>query len=491
MIVHTESGKVRGMDCKGIYAFRGIPYAASTGGKGRFKPPEPAIPWSDIRECSHPGFIAPQRKDEHLQAQGLVQSEDCLNLNVWTSGAVDQLKPVLLSIHGGGFTTGTGADSDGSRYVVEDGLVYVSINYRLGLLGFMHLGDILGEGYNTSGNNGMLDIVFALQWVQRNISAFGGDPSQVTIMGASAGAKCIATLYTMERAHGLFNRAIAQSGATQAIRDTVTAHVTTRRIMEQLDILNDPTQLLELPFEQLIEAQCAVGSDTSRSLHMFGPVADGSVIPLQPMTYLTAHDKKPPLLIGTNEDESAIFIHNDRALQSPDPAVLEHFFGLNAAVVSETYQSYSSKMPAEKAWSTVLTEHLYTIGAIQFAEALSAAGNPVWMYQLRSGGVLGATHGYEGSLIQLSDPPPVFRASDDPHSVPPEQYKLARNMRKSWLSFIQEGDPNGNALPEWPMYMHYRSTMLLDEVSYVQVNPPLPIGMGIHHQVWRMSHVTD
>lgn len=155
----------------------------------------------------------------------------------------------------------------------------MSINYRLGALGFLDLGELLGEEYATSGNNGMLDIVAALQWVQHNIAAFGGDPSRVTVIGNSAGAKCVASLYVMPKARVLFHRAIAQSGATQAIRDRKTANVTSLRLLKELKISpQDAHRLLELPAEKLIEAQAAVGSDTSRGLHMFGPVADGYMI---------------------------------------------------------------------------------------------------------------------------------------------------------------------------------------------------------------------
>lgn len=493
MIVQTDAGKVAGVLCKGAHVFWGIPYAAPANGNRRFKPPAPPLPWSGIKDCRHVGTIAPQNVGGQGSSTTLVQSEDCLHLNVWTSGSDKELKPVLVFIHGGGFISGSGADSDGSRYVVEDGLVYVSINYRLGVLGFLHLEDILGEEYMTSGNNGMLDIVFALEWVQRNISAFGGDPERVTVSGASAGAKCTASLYVMEAAQGLFCRAIAQSGATQAIRDRSTANVTTLRILEKLGLTEDPGRLLELPFETLIEAQSAIGSGTSRSLHMFGPVADGRIIPLKPLSKLANREKMPPMLIGTNEDESTIFIHNDIELQSPNLATLERFFGRNALTVWAAYLCYTETMSDADAWRTILTEHLYTVGAIQFANALASSGTPVWMYRLRSGGVLGATHGYESSLIHFansSHPVPVHLIND-PHTIPTEQYELARNMRKSWLTYIRHGNPNSDALPVWPTYNNECSTMVLDKVSYVQENMPQPAGIGVHHQVWRILDADD
>ncbi|WP_339292329.1 carboxylesterase family protein [Paenibacillus sp. FSL W8-0187] len=490
MIVQILSGKVAGERLKGSYVFRGIPYAAPPIGKRRFKPPAPPLSWPGVRQCNQFGPIAPQKHNPQSCMPELVQSEDCLNLNVWTSGASDKLKPVMVYIHGGGFVSGNGAECDGSRYAAEDGIVYVSINYRLGALGFLYLGGVLGKKYETSGNNGMLDIAAALQWVQLNIAAFGGDPSRVTVIGNSAGAKCTATLYVMEAAQGLFHRAIAQSGATQSIRDCQTANVTTLRLLEELGLSQAQAhQLLELPAERIIEAQSAIGSDTSRSLHMFGPVADGHVIPLDPLASLAGNADLPPLLIGTNENEAAIFIHNDPVLQSPAFETLERFFGGNAAVAWNTYARYEQSMASGEAWSKALTEHLYTIGAMQFAEAVASSGTSVWMYRLQGGGSLGAIHGYEGSLIHAvvtRNPMSEMPTNEDPYAVAAESYALARAMREAWVAFIQSGDPNIRALPVWTVYGSGHPTMVLDQNCCVRYDLPVPAGIGVPHQVLRI-----
>lgn len=490
MIVQTLSGKVAGVKLKGSYVFRGIPYAAPPIGKRRFKPPAPPLCWPGVRQCKEFGPIAPQKHNPQGFMTELVQSEDCLNLNIWTSGASEKLKPVMVYIHGGGFVSGNGAECDGSRYAAEDGIVYVSINYRLGALGFLYLGDLLGKGYETSGNNGMLDITAALRWVQLNITAFGGDPSRVTVIGNSAGAKCTATLYVMEAAQGLFHRAIAQSGATQSIRDCQTAKVTTLRLLEELGLSQAQAhQLLELPAERIIEAQSTIGSDTSRSLHMFGPVSDGHVIAVDPLTSLTGSIGLPPLLIGTNEDEAAIFIHDDPVLQSPAFETLERFFGANAAVVRDAYGRYNQSMSSGDAWNKALTEHLYTIGAMQFAEAVASSGSSVWMYRLQCGGTLGAIHGYEGSLIHAAltrNPMSEMPINGDPYAVTAESYALADAMREAWVAFIQSGDPNIHALPAWPIYGSRYATMVLDKICSVRDDLPVPAGIGVPHQVWRM-----
>lgn len=493
LIVQTLSGKVEGLKMEGAYVFRGIPYASGAGGLRRFRPPAPPLPWPGVRRCDRFGAIALQNPAQEGILSELAQSEDCLYLNVWTpEDRSEGLKPVMVYIHGGGFVAGSGAECDGLSFASEEGIVYVSINYRLGALGFLYLGELLGEEYATSGNNGMLDIIAALQWVQHNIAAFGGDPSRVTVIGNSAGAKCVASLYVMPKARGLFHRAIAQSGATQAIRDQLTADVTGRRLLEKLGLSPaNSYRLLELPAEMLIEAQSAVGFDTSHNLHMFGPVADGLVIPLDPLASLKQDQGLPPLLIGSNEDESAIFIQNDPLLKSPHIGVLEGFFGRNADAVWNAYQHYCKTMSSEVAWTRTLTEHLYGIGAMQFAEAVTLCGAPVWMYRLRCGGRLGAIHGYEGSLIQAAfaaDPGSFLTpTSEDPYAVKDEMNGLARGMRAAWSAFIRSGDPNTDSLPAWPVYGEDHATMVLDLASSVRKDLPSPAGLHVPHQVWRMD----
>ncbi|MFB9328166.1 carboxylesterase/lipase family protein [Paenibacillus aurantiacus] len=487
MLVQTCSGLVQGIALDGAYVFRGIPYAAPPIGSQRFKAPMPVSAWRGIRTCDRFGPIAPQKNVPNGFMPELAQSEDCLNLNVWTSGTSAALKPVMVYIHGGGFVSGKGAECDGLRYAVEDGFVFVSINYRLGTLGFLYLGELLGEEYGTSGNNGMLDIVAALQWVQRNIAAFGGDPSQVTVIGNSAGAKCAATLYAMDAARGLFRGVIAQSGATQSIRDRHTANTTTMRLLDELGITRSQAhRLLELPAERLIEAQSAIGFDTSRSLHMFGPVADGSVIPTEPLGSLGTRSHLPPLLIGTNEDEAASFIQGDPLLWPPSLEIAGRLFGTSAPIVWESFVQYNDILPSAQAWSRTLSEHLYTIGAMQLAAAAADAGASVWMYRLQCGGPLGAIHGYEGSLINGPQNADSAINPDDPHRVDPEDYPLARGMRAAWVAFAKTGNPNVTLLPAWPVYDSERSTMVFNRVSRVRTDLPEPAGAGVPHQVWRV-----
>lgn len=488
VIIQTSSGHVKGVQLNGCYAYRGIPYAQAPVGELRFKPPQDPSAWEGVRDCGSFGPIAYQNVDPNRTFPELAYSEDCLNLNVWTTGPAEQLRPVLVYIHGGGFIGGKGADCDGSRYAAEEDFVFVSLNYRLGALGFLALEEILGEKYAASGNNGMLDIIAALRWVQTNIAAFGGDPARVTVMGNSAGAKCTATLYTMKAAEGLFHRAVTQSGATQSIRDKKTAALTASRLLHALGLKPEEAErLLELPAEQLIQAQMKVGPDTAGNLHMFGPVADGILIPIDPIRYLTEAEKLPPLLIGSNEDEAASFIFYDPGLQKPDADTLSRLFGENQQEVWHSFFRHSETLPVEKAWSKALTEHLYAIGCMQLAQAVAASGAPVWMYRLTYGGWLGAIHGYEGSLINFAENPKrdLSNKANDPYFIADEASGLAAGMRAGWNAFIRCGDPNTPELPEWPEYGPNQSVMMLQLNSFVQENLTPPIGISVQHQVWR------
>ncbi|MBA2280505.1 MAG: carboxylesterase family protein, partial [Acidimicrobiia bacterium] len=221
MIVATSGGQVRGFEKGGVLRFRGIPYAAPPVGPLRFRPPQPHEGWTGVRDALEPGAMAPQVAgglEAMLGSAKMAQGEDCLFLNVTTPAADDAGRPVLVWIHGGGFVGGAGSIPwySGVRYAQRDDVVVVSINYRLGALGFTHLPG-LGEGFAGSGNAGILDQVAALRWTRDNIAAFGGDPGNVTVFGESAGGMSIGTLLATPEASGLFHRAIAQSGACQAV----------------------------------------------------------------------------------------------------------------------------------------------------------------------------------------------------------------------------------------------------------------------------------
>ncbi|RKN86367.1 carboxylesterase/lipase family protein [Paenibacillus ginsengarvi] len=440
LIIHTKSGTVRGVKEGNLYMFRGIPYAEAPIAERRFLPPLPKQPWNGIYEANRFG-------PKSYQPNGMLkgQSEDCLSLNIWTPGVEQANRPVLVNIHGGGFVNGAGADFAGFTFAKRDNIVCVSLNYRLGALGFLYLGDLLGEAYQTSGNNGILDIVAALKWVKENIAYFGGDSNRITVSGASAGAKCASTLLTVPAAERLFHRLIARSGAMQAIRDTQTATRISLGLLDKLGIPHkEAYRLLTLPAQTIMEAQ-------DNSLHTFGPVRDGITIPMEPVSEVLGKLAcKVPLLIGTNKDEAASFLSDSPGLKARNEEKLQTLFGNNSGLVLDAYRRAALQKPAEEAWKDTLTDCFYRIATVRLAEMAAQQGQSVWLYRFEYAGTQGAVHGAESPYV------------NEDHTV--EGMKLAGRMHAAWAAFIRSGKPEAEGLPEWPKFnLTERSMMILNE----------------------------
>jgi para-nitrobenzyl esterase len=325
VIATTKHGDISGIEREGAWVFRGIPFAAPPVGPLRFLPPRPAEPWEGVRDGSRFGPMALQAVgtlESMLGAGNFAQSEDCLFLNVATPAADDGRRPVMVWIHGGGFTTGSGSIPwyHGTRLAERHDVVVVSINYRLGALGFTHLAG-LGDAYAGSGNCGILDQVAALEWVRDNIAAFGGDPGNVTIFGESAGGMSVGTLLGTPAAQGLFHRAIAQSGAAQACATEARAAERAEQLASRFGGLGG---LLEAPADELLAAQAEVAAATrfapgSDSLLPFSPVVDGVVLPEPPHDAVAAGSAAAvDVIAGTNADEFTLF-----TLAFPPDAITE------------------------------------------------------------------------------------------------------------------------------------------------------------------------
>jgi para-nitrobenzyl esterase len=263
VVVTTRQGQVRGQVRGGVAAFKGIPYAAPPFGANRFQPPRPPQSWDGVRDALEYGRVPPQPPyappfDRLLGDQGR-QGEDCLNLNVWTPDPSSGGLPVMVWIHGGAFVRGSGAlpTYDGTHFA-RDGVVCVTINYRLGADGFLYLGD-------RTANRGLLDQIAALEWVQENIRAFGGEPARVTIFGESAGAFSVATLLSMPRAKGLFQRAIAQSGAGHHTSSVATAQLIRRNLADKLGVAPTTPSIAAVSLDRLVETQAELGPGARRS----------------------------------------------------------------------------------------------------------------------------------------------------------------------------------------------------------------------------------
>jgi para-nitrobenzyl esterase len=465
--VTIAQGRLRGLERDGIAQFRGIPYAAAPVGERRFAPPGPAPAWEGERDATVFGARSLQVSGGATALLGDRSDdadEDCLFLNVFTPGCDDARRPVMVWIHGGGFVNGSASIPwyDGTSLATRGDVVVVTINYRLGALGFLWLGD-LDPAFRASGVNGLLDQVAALEWVRDNIAAFGGDPDDVTIFGESAGAMSVSTLLAMPAARGLFHRAIAQSGAAHNTFTTTTASAITAQVMELLGI-DSVDGLLAAPAGDIVDAATKVearmfedpsglGGPAGIALAMaFQPVVDGEHLPEQPLRAIAAgRGADVPLLTGTNLDEWNLF-----ALMSPggldDPRLLgrlERIFG-NAHVVRDTYGSARPDATPDDLWNAVLTDATFRIPAIRLVEARSAATSPTWQYLFTwatpaFGGVVKSCHALEIPFVfGVLDAPGAALFLGDP--IGPELHELSQAVQDAWLGFVRDGDPG------WPVW---------------------------------------
>jgi para-nitrobenzyl esterase len=474
-IVESAYGKLQGEQMEDVFSWKGIPYAKPPVGSLRFRAPELPDSWEDVRDATSFSSVAPQSQREIMEFFGndiSNMNEDCLYLNVWSPGADDKKRPVMVWIHGGAFVSGSGSSSwyDGTSFASQGDVVVVTINYRLGILGFLHLGEIGGEEYATSGNCGILDQVAALQWVQENIAAFGGDPNNVTVFGESAGAMSIGVLLGFPSAQGLFHKAILQSGAAANVHSSAIATKVASNLLTALQI--EPTnlsELEELPVDQLIQA-----SDLVPSMSL-GPVIDGVSLPKHPQESIAEGSAKDvTILIGTNKDEFNIFSVFDPEWKNADESkvktLFEKTFGPLLPVIKKTFTERLS----QDLFNKLLTMSVFTYPAQKLAELQDHQGAPVWMYRFDwetpvFGGVLKSTHALEI--------PFVFNTLDKPNTAnftgsSPERQQVANQMHQAWINFARNGNPNSEDLPEWQKYdVNDRFTMIFNIDSAV-VNDP-------------------
>jgi para-nitrobenzyl esterase len=488
LVVSTACGKVRGLQKGGIAQWRGIPYAEPPLGALRFLPPRPPVPWTGERDATRFGAVAMQPRDPATAflagiGDNTAISEDCLVLNVYSPAADDARRPVVVWIHGGAFIMGSASQPlyNGSSFAALHDLVVVTLNYRLGLLGLLYLGDLAGEAYRH-GNVALLDQLAALRWVRENIAAFGGDPARVTVMGESAGAISIGCLLGMPAARGLFDRAILQSGAAGMVplaRADATALAA--GVLAELGV--DATGLADVPAERLMAVQAQLSR--TRGLGAFTPFVDGASIPRPPIEAVRDGGAPVPLLLGSNRDEWRLFdvLFGEASTAASRAAYLgrlgDDLLRIHAAY-REAREARGAPGPARgrsadaEAWVDVIGDAGLRMPVIRLAEA-QARHAPVWLYRFdwespAFEGRLGAAHAIELPFVwnQLDLPVSQVLLGGDASRAQP----LCAQLHAAWAAFIRGGEPAAAGLPAWPRYDDpRRATMVLDRESRVADDP--------------------
>jgi para-nitrobenzyl esterase len=484
-VVETTYGTIRGALVDGIYSFKGVPYGGTTAGANRFKAPTAPTPWEGVRDALEYGNRSPQPPlaEETMGEYGRMirwhqqpgaMDEDCLVLNVWTPGLDGGARPVMVSFHGGGFTSGTGNSAGyvGDPLARFGDVVVVTVNHRLGVLGFLHLGDLGGPEYAQSGVAGVLDLVAALEWVRDNIARFGGDPGKVMIWGQSGGGAKTTTLLAMPAAKGLFHRAAVQSGSSLRMRTREEATATTKRLLEHLGL--DETriaQLHDLPFEKLVEAQVAIGGGGPGS--GFSPVVDGEVLPRHPFdpdAPETARDV--PMIIGFTLDDAALSLTNFDLDDAGLEAVAARAAGERAGEVLAAYREAYPDTPPYLLQARILTDQRFGRGALAQAERKAAQGGaPAYLYFWKwlspgAGGKFGAVHGVDVGLAFHNASGEIAGGGS------PEGQAMADRLASAWVAFARTGNPNNPQIPEWPPYdAATKPTMIFDNETRVENDP--------------------
>jgi para-nitrobenzyl esterase len=469
--VDTKQGRIRGELKDGVAVWRNIPYAEAPLGELRFLPPRAPRSWDGERDGTRYSPVAIQSRDPRVAmlsgiSDRMTMSEDCLVLDVYSPAADAGRRPVMVWIHGGAFVMGSGTVPlySGAGFAARHDIVVVTINYRLGALGLLYLGELLGEHYE-SGNAALLDQVAALRWVRDNIAAFGGDPGQVTVMGESAGAIAIANLLGMPAAHGLFHRAILESGGPSLTPTTrADACEVAREVVAALGVgVEQLTRISDLDF---VQAQDRVFQ--ARGMSAFQPCIDGVTLPRPVIETLRAGEGvNVPLLLGSNRDEWALFdvLLGEAATL---PLIARMRGKLGDAFVDKMYAAYGAN---HRAWVDILGDLGFRIPALRLADAHPAAAY-VYRFDWRSpsfGGRLGAAHALELPFVWNRLDTQFARALiGGGEGV----QALATAIHDTWAAFIKTGDPNGGGLPHWTRYnTATRPTMLLDVESHMADDP--------------------
>ena len=480
-VTQTQYGKVQGYILDGVFTYLGIPYGAPTGGENRFMPPQKPASWEGIRPAMFYGNDAPQNMADKWKNNSSTftdhwnyydVSEDCLNLNVWTPAPDGKKRPVLVWMHGGGFSAGNSIEQDGyhgANLARAGDVVFVSVNHRLNAFGFSDL-SAAGTAFKNSGNVGVLDLVASLQWVHDNIANFGGDPGNVTIMGQSGGGAKVCDVISMPSAKGLVHKAVALSGNATSATDPASSKAIGAAILKT--VKGDVKKLQQMSWEEYYELAHKVAAELGGGgMGGFSPVADGEVLPADGF-FKDDVAKNVPLMLCTTTSEMGLSKENLEMENMDWNAAVAFVKNLGMENAEEVLNAFKAAFPAKKPVELVNILIANRKNVIATADAKYVQGAPVYLAWFDYNAPL---FGGRIRAFHCADICYWFKNTDlmvTHTGGGAEPRGVSDQMSAALLAFMRTGNPNCPEIPQWPAYTpEEAATMIFDVKSEVRNAP--------------------